>query len=119
MKRLGILRGIKGLAFAVLAIVAFIAFGYVVMLLWNWVVPAVTGFRSVTFGQALALLVLSRILFGGLRGHAGGRHWRNRMRGRWEQMTPEERERFRDFLGPRHRCGRADESSRPASEEAK
>jgi hypothetical protein len=38
------------------------------------------------------LLILSRILFGGFRGHGGWRarrHWR-----KWDAMTPEERERF-------------------------
>jgi hypothetical protein len=119
MKRFWILKSIKVLAFAILAIVAFIAFGYVVMWLWNWVVPAVTGFHSITFVQALALLALSRIFFGGFRRHGGGRHWRHRIRDRWDQMTPEQRERFRDCLGPRHRCGQTDGSSPPASEAAK
>jgi len=119
MKRFWVLRSIKVLAFATFAVVAFIAFGYVVMWLWNWVVPSITGLHSVTFTQALALLVLSRILFGGLRGHGGGRHWRHRMRGRWERMTPEERERFRDFLGPRDRCGRVDDSPPPTSDAVK
>jgi hypothetical protein len=114
MTRYWIFKGLKVAMFAVLAVVAFIAFGYVVMLLWNWVVPAVTGFHSITFAQALALLVLSRILFGGFRGHGSGRHWRHRMRGRWEQMTPEERERFRNCLEPRHHCGQTDDSPPPA-----
>ncbi len=119
MKRIWVFKVVKIAVFTVLAGVALIAFGYVVMLLWNWVVPAVTGFHSITFLQALALLVLSRILFGGFRGHGGARHWRHRIKGRWEQMTPEERERFRDCLGSRHRCSRADDSPPPAPEAAK
>ncbi len=116
MKRFWIFRGLK---FLVIATVAVTLFGYVVMSLWNWVVPAVTGFHSVTFVQAVALLVLSRILFGGLRGQGGGWHWRHRLRDRWEQMTPEQRERFQGFLSPRHSCRTAQEPHRPASEEAK
>jgi hypothetical protein len=78
----------------VLLVLAGIAvLGLVVMLLWNWIVPVVfVGGRAIGYLQALGLLVLSRILFGGFRGHGGWRghrHWR-----RWERMTPEERERF-------------------------
>ena len=106
MKRYWIFKGIKFLAFGVLAVAGF---GYVVMSLWNWVIPAVTGWHAVTFAQALGLLVLSRLLFGGLRGHRGGWHWRHRMQNRWAQMSPAERERLRDTLGRRRHCG-----SRPA-----
>jgi hypothetical protein len=110
MKRFWILKGFKILA---LTAVAVTVFGYVVMSLWNWVVPSVTGLQSVTFVQALALLVLSRILFGGFRGHGGGWHWRHRMRERWENMTPEERERLRETLGSRCRTRGARPGSAP------
>ncbi|MEM5367785.1 hypothetical protein V4C53_17330 [Paraburkholderia azotifigens] len=67
--------------------------GWAVMTLWNWVMPALfVGARAIDFAHALGLLVLSRVLFGGFRGHGGWRarrHWR-----KWEAMTPEERERF-------------------------
>lgn len=79
---------------ALLVVVAIAALGWVVMMLWNWVIPALfAGARAIDFAHALGLLVLSRILFGGFRGHRGWhgrRHWR-----KWESMTPEERERFR------------------------
>jgi hypothetical protein len=114
MKRFWIFKGLRVLAIATLAV---IVFGYVVMALWNWVVPAVTGFHSVSFVQALALLVLSRILFGGLRGHGGG--WRHRLRDRWERMTPEQREQFQSFLGPRHGCHASHGPCRPAPEQVK
>ena len=102
MKRFWIFKGIKMLAFAAVAVTAV---GYLVMELWNAVLPAVTGLHAITFPQALALLVLSRILFGGLRGRGRrGWHWRARMQARWQQMTPEERERFRDVFASRHPC---------------
>jgi hypothetical protein len=110
MKRFWIFRGLRMISLAALALVLF---GYVVMALWNAVLPAVTGLHAITFVQALGLLVLSRILFGGLRGWGRrGGHWRARMQARWQQMTPEERERFRDLLGSRHACGRSDVPSR-------
>jgi hypothetical protein len=70
--------------------------GEVVMHLWNWLLPSLFGWRMLTFWQALGLLALCRILFGGLsgrHGHGGGpgRHFRGRCR----NMTPEEREKFR------------------------
>ena len=65
--------------------------GGVVMLLWNWVMPGlVEGVATIDYWRALGLLVLSRILFGGFRGH-GHRHDHGQWQ-RWHKMTPEERE---------------------------
>ena len=85
--------------------------GFIVMRLWNWLMPAVAGWHAINFWQALGLLVLSKILFGGFRGGWGhGRHWRRGMRERWEQMTPEQREYFRA------RCSRFGARMQPGSE---
>ncbi|HWX36851.1 MAG TPA: hypothetical protein VNZ53_56750 [Steroidobacteraceae bacterium] len=109
MRRYWIFRGVRMMAFA--ALVAALL-GYLVMTLWNAVLPAATGLHAITFVQAVALLVLSRILFGGVRGwRRGGGHWRARMQARWRQMTPEERERFREVMQSRG-CGRNDSSAR-------
>ena len=71
--------------------------GEVVMRLWNWLLPALFGWRTVTFWQAVGLLALCRILFGGLGGHGGHRSGsRQKIRDRWEGMTPEEREKWRE-----------------------
>jgi hypothetical protein len=85
----------KGRCFAkaLLALVAIVALGWIVMMLWNWVIPAVfVGGRTIDFLHALGLLVLSRILFGGFRGR-GGWHGRGAWR-KWERMSPEERDNF-------------------------
>jgi len=80
-------------------------FGLVVMSLWNALMPAIFGWHTVTFWQAIGLLILSKILFGGFRGRPGGNmNWRNRMKERWESMTPEEREKFRQGMRGRG-CG--------------
>jgi hypothetical protein len=80
--------------------------GELVLHLWNWLLPALFGWRQITFWQALGILALCRILFGGFGRHASGRsNFRRRMSERWEQMTPEEREKFRH--GMRGRCGPA------------
>ena len=85
-------------------LVALALAGWVVMLLWNWIVPHLFAAGAhLDYWRALGLLVLCRILFGGLGGRhrdAGARHWQ-----RWQAMTQEEREQFRAtrmgrFWGP-------------------
>jgi hypothetical protein len=104
------------LMFAPLAIVGFTVFiaigGTVVRLLWNWLLPPILGLPAITFWQALGLLALARILFGGfgMRGYGPP----SRMRGRWEHMTPEERERFRD--GMRARWGFGPSTTEPGGQ---
>jgi hypothetical protein len=92
-------RVLRKIAFAMFVIVACFLFGLVVMSLWNWLMPTLFGLRVVSYWQALGLLVLSRILLGGFRGHgpSRGHRWRRVME-RWEHMTPEEREKFRQSL---------------------
>ena len=101
MKRNWIVRGVM---VALVVALALVVFSWVVMSLWNWLIPGIIGWKPIDFWQALGLLVLSRILFGGLRGRFGyGMHWRARMAERWQRMTPEERDKFR--AGMRGRCG--------------
>ncbi len=84
---------------AMVGLAAFIALGgEVVKLLWNWLAPALFGWPQITFWQAVGLLALCRILFGGFRlgAHDSARvRIRERMAERWEKMTPEEREKYR------------------------
>jgi hypothetical protein len=90
---------------AILGIALFIFIGgEIVLHLWNWLLPPLFGWRQITLWQALGILVLCRILFGGSGWHRSGRsNYRRRMAERWEHMTPEERERFRQSW--RGRCG--------------
>jgi hypothetical protein len=89
-------RFLKWLPLILLGIAAFIFIGgFVVMYLWNWLLPALFGWKMITFWQALGLLALCRILFGGF---GKGHHGSGRRRA-WEKMTPEERERFRHRFG--------------------
>jgi hypothetical protein len=91
-----------------IGILAVTLFGFIVMSLWNWLVPAMFGGKLITFWQALGVLVLSRLLFGGFSRHGGRKRWR--VVDNWNQLTPEEQEKFR--AGMRHRCG-----GRPPQEE--
>jgi hypothetical protein len=92
MKRSRLARVLKLLPFAVLF---FVAFGFGVMALWNWLMPALFGLKTIGYWQALGLFVLAKVLFGGIRGGSSG-SWRHRILERCEQMTPEEREKFRE-----------------------
>jgi hypothetical protein len=89
----------KVLKVAVFAALFVAVFGFVVMRLWNWLMPALFGWHRIGFWQAIGVLVLSKILFGGFHGrHGGPMHWRHRLREWEERMAPEERERFRESL---------------------
>jgi hypothetical protein len=82
-------------------IIAFVFLGgLAVMLLWNAILPAVLGISVITFWQAIGILVLSKILFGGFRGGPwGGRrggplHWKNQ----WVNMSDEEKEKMKEEM---------------------
>jgi hypothetical protein len=72
--------------------------GLLTMGLWNLFMPAILRLPAIDFGQALALFVLCRLLFGRLPGGRSLRHSRF-VRG-WKDLTPEERERFRRAMRP-------------------
>jgi hypothetical protein len=87
---------------APVGVAVFIAIGgEVVLHLWNWLLPTLFGWRQITFWQALGLLALCRILFGGLGHGPHGPSFRRRMAERCEKMTPEERENFRQRVHDR------------------
>jgi MFS family permease len=90
------------------AIVGMVLFAFIggelVMHLWNWLLPPLFGWRQLTFWQAFGILALCRILFGRVGGRGFHRsNFRRRMGERWQNMTPEEREKFRQ--GMHGRCG--------------
>ena len=98
--------------------------GIVVMLLWNGLMPGLFGFGTLSFFQALGLLILARILFGTFGGkrfgpwgrrrhrfaHANNRYgfgsashpkeaWRKKMQDRWESLSPEQKAKFTKRCG--------------------
>jgi hypothetical protein len=98
-------RGPKFLFIIPFALLGIAVFTWIVMLLWNNVLAVVVHVSAVSFWQALGLLVLSKILFSGFRGAHWGRHqWKGKMMQRWDNMTPEEKEKFRGEW--ERRCGR-------------
>ena len=91
-----------GVRVVVFGIVAVGVAGLVVSGLWNALIPAILGLPAIGFWQALGLLVLSRLLFGGHGGGWGSRMRKARLARGWAHLTPEERERFRQAMGPCH-----------------
>jgi len=70
-----------GIGFAILGIGLLFLFGWVVMLLWNWLMPDIFGLKHLTYWQAWGLLILSHILFKSFgSGHSNSRSDRKRRR---------------------------------------
>lgn len=94
-----------------------VAMSIATLLLWNWLVPALFNGPLITFWQALGLLVLVKLLTGfsgwghhGWRGRSCkgyyGRNnpvWRERMEAKMEKMSPEQKEKLRQYFYDR--CG--------------
>jgi len=91
--------------FIPIIVVGVFIFSGAIMLLWNAVLPAaITGVHIITFWQAMGILVLSKIIFGGFKGlhdhgHEHHRHHMERdLRERWMQMEPEERKKMAEEM---------------------
>jgi hypothetical protein len=97
--------------FIPIAVAAFLTLtGFVVMQLWNNLLPGILHVGMITFWQAIGIFILCKILFGF---HRGGRGWggrgapwmRHRMEERFKNMTPEEKEKFKQKMRERGGCG--------------
>lgn len=98
--------------FILLPLAFIAAAGFAAMGLWNWIMPSLFGFGTLTFFKALGLLLLARLIFGGRGGGMGRRWmfsgkgfgpnwgWKQNMYEKWQNMSAEEKAAFRG------RCGR-------------
>ena len=68
--------------------------------LWNSLIPPIFGLGTITYWQAFGLFILSRILFGGFRGHGSSRYGHygrmSHFRKKWMNMTEEERQKYKE-----------------------
>ena len=103
--------GFKILKVIVLAPLFIFLAGYLLMSLWNWLVPELFHGPFINFWQALGIFVLSKILFGGFKGK-GGRcccgkggegGWKEKMRSHWGHLSSEERDQLRNRFY--NKCG--------------
>jgi Ca2+/H+ antiporter, TMEM165/GDT1 family len=89
----------------VIMIIVMSGFGTAVLYLWNWLMPQLFGLHFITYWQALGLLGLCWLLFGGFGWLGGGRSrygsFGNHMTERFGRMSPEQRAKFREGLSSR------------------
>ncbi len=85
---LGIGMGILGVGFLFL-------FGWIVMLLWNWLMPDLFGLKRLNYWKAWGLLALSTILFKGF--HTGNSSQSDRKRRRHLRRYLHEGEKPQDM----------------------
>lgn len=105
----------RGVLFVPLFIGGLFLFTWVIMLLWNNILPEVTGVKTISYFQAMGILVLSKILFGFNKGWGSRNHYnRYGMKEKLQNMTPEEREQFKNEW--RNRCGSRWSSAPPPNE---
>jgi hypothetical protein len=82
-----------------------LAIGALVMVLWNWLMPLIFGLGPITYWHGFGLVLLAKLLFGGI-GHKGWGHEKNRDPGAYwhgrrkywksEGRGPERNKRFDD-----------------------
>lgn len=85
----------RAIFFPVIIAAGIFIFGNIVMYLWNAILPEVLGLNIITFWQALGILLLAKILFGGF--HGGKHHGRcgYKMRDKWMHLSEEDKEKLR------------------------
>jgi hypothetical protein len=81
----------------------FLGVTWIVMALWNHLLPEILGVKSITYWQAMGILILCKILFGGFHFGKGMRDFKERkMREKMMHLSPEEREKFKEVS--KNRC---------------
>ena len=91
---------VKFLMWVVFGVLLIALFTYVTQQLWNWLVPQLFSGPLISFWQALGLLVLSKIIFGGFgnkchHGHSHHAPWKQKMQEKFSHMSAEERDAFK------------------------
>ena len=82
---------------------------WILMELWNWLMPDLFDLSRISFWQAFGLLILSKLLFGGMNGgkhkkahchYCGGENrkyqWKEKFKQKWSEMPHEEREKWQE-----------------------
>jgi hypothetical protein len=98
---------------------------WVVMALWNWLMPAIFDISEITYWQAAGLLLLSKILFGGFchkkkcgghhcGGHHKGGHWKHKFKHKWGSMSEEDKRKWEEKFGKG--CGFPKTEEKPSAE---
>jgi hypothetical protein len=94
--------------FGIAALLALVS--YVVMLLWNNLLPEILHVGTITFWQAMGIFILCKLLFGFGKGSGGGPWGRRKMMERCNNMTPDEKQAFKNEM-KRKFCGWKEEET--------
>ena len=102
--------------------------GFVVMYLWNWLMPEIFGLDTINYWQALGMLILAKIFFGGCgsgRGkchgacghrHGGHRHWKDKFKNKWQNMSDEEKQKWEGKFGSKCKTWNEEATESPKEE---
>jgi hypothetical protein len=87
-----VVMGVVGAAFFALV------FGWLVMILWNWLMPAIFHLGLITYWQAFGVVILAKLIFGAAGGgrHGGPKHnpWKGNP---WEGKHGSTRDNWRYY----------------------
>ena len=98
---------------------------FATMGLWNWLMPPLFGFGTLTFLKALGIFALSRLFFGGRAfggwrrhrfayvGHHHSQHradWQQKMQDKWQNMSDDDRANFSARCGKRFNFDKEEKS---------
>ncbi|MBC9795624.1 hypothetical protein [Sinomicrobium weinanense] len=88
------MKALKITGFVILKLAVITLYVFVVMQLWNWLMPMIFGITTLTFLQTLGVLLLCKLLFLGSgwryrRGYGPPRHmkhrWKSGFREKWQE----------------------------------
>ena len=102
-----------GIKIAIMMLLFFFVVSYVVMVLWNWLVPDLFNGPYINFWKAAGLLLLSKILFSGIGGkkfekksHMGG--WKGHLVHK-QELTPEQKQALKEKFANKWWCSYEEE----------
>jgi hypothetical protein len=87
------LKVLKYIGFGILGVAAIILFVYVVMVLWNWLIPSLFNGPVINYWQTAGLFLLSKILLTGVApggsSHDHRKEWRKKYLEKYESRCRE------------------------------
>ncbi len=93
---------LRGAGMVLLFVAAFLLMGFAVMHLWNWLLPDLFHLPLINIYQAFGLVILSKLLFGGVRIHTLQPMGKRRLwKAKWESMSDDERDNFKKEFAER------------------
>ncbi len=111
-------KGFRFIAMIFIAATIIALLALVVMLLWNWLIPSIfIAGPAITYWQALGLMVLSKILFGGLKppqhpyAQAKKEMWQKKFREKWDGMDPKKKNKIKDQFSSKFHKKEAEEDN--------